>query len=84
MRANDKNSTRARRSIANLDDRKNAASDPGSGDPHGRRMPHYKNDLLEDEEEAALDHVQVSGIGDVAEDGKVSTNDHPAKHRPSH
>jgi len=40
-----KNSTRAGRSIDNLDDRRNAVpTDPGQGSPHGRRMPHYNDE----------------------------------------
>lgn len=40
-----KNSTRAGRSIDNLDDRRNAVpTDPGQGSPHGRRMPHYSKE----------------------------------------
>jgi len=41
-----KNSTRAGRSIDNLDDRRNAVpKDPGHGSPHGRRMPHYDKEI---------------------------------------
>jgi hypothetical protein len=76
----DKNSTRAGRSIDNLDDRKNrVATDPGEGTPHGRKMPRYRDEILEEEEKAALDHVQVSGIGDVAEDGKIVETKQPAR-----
>jgi hypothetical protein len=40
------NSTRAGRSIDNLDDRRNAVpTDPGHGSPHGRRMPHYDKEI---------------------------------------
>jgi hypothetical protein len=81
MDRNDKNSTRAGRSIANLDDRKNPApTDPGQGSPHGRRMPHYSDEAREAEENAALDHVQVSAIGDIAEDGEIVGTDDPQKH----
>jgi hypothetical protein len=78
---NDKNSTRAGRSIDNLDDRKNPTPvDPGARSPHGRKMPHYRDDILEEEENAALDHVQVSGIGDVAEDGHIVPTDQTPQH----
>jgi hypothetical protein len=71
-----KNSTRAGRSIDNLDDRKNAvATDPGQGSRHGRRTPRYKDDVLAEEQKAALDHVQVSGTGDVSEDGRIVRDD---------
>jgi hypothetical protein len=73
-----KNSTRAGRSIDNLDDRKNRKANPGEGDPHGDREPDYEDDILEDEEKAALDHVQISGVGDIAEDGEV-VGDQPAE-----
>ena len=70
--ADDKNATRAGRTIDNLDDRKNDLPiDPGAGSSHGRKMPHYRDEILEKEETAALDHVQVSGIGDVAQDGQT-------------
>jgi hypothetical protein len=40
------NSTRAGRSIDNLDDRRNAVpTDPGQGSPHGRRTPHYDKEI---------------------------------------
>jgi hypothetical protein len=72
MDRKDKNSTRAGRSIDNLDDRKNAVpTDPGQGSRHGRRMPRYSNEILEGEEDAALDHVQVSAVGDIAGDGEI-------------
>jgi hypothetical protein len=64
------NSTRAGRSIENLDKPKNTAIDPGQGDAHGRKMPHYKDDAVVKDAEEAFDHVQVSGIGDVTEDGR--------------
>jgi hypothetical protein len=71
-----KNSTRAGRSIDNLDDRKNAVTtDPGQGSRHGRETPRYKDEILEDEEKAALDHVQVSGVGDVSQDGTITGED---------
>jgi hypothetical protein len=35
------NSTRAGRSIDNLDRKNPVPVDPGQGSPHGRRMPHY-------------------------------------------
>lgn len=74
--ATNQNATRAGRSIENLDDRKNAvAVDPGQGSPHGRRTPRAKDDILIDEEKAALDHVQVSGVGDIAEDGEIVDED---------
>jgi hypothetical protein len=80
VKMNDKNSTRAGRSIENTDDRKNPVPvDPGENSPHGRRMPHYRDDILEDEENAALDHVQVSGIGDIAEDSVVPDPVRPTK-----
>jgi hypothetical protein len=81
MDRNSKNSTRAGRSIDNLDDRKNPVpTDPGQGSPHGRRMPHYSDEILEAEEDAALDHVQVSAVGDIAEDGETVVTDDPQKH----
>jgi hypothetical protein len=84
MGRNDKNSTRAGRSIDNLDDRKNASpTDPGQGRPHGRRMPHYSDEILENEENAALDHVQVSAVGDIAEDGKIIVTGDPQKRSPN-
>jgi hypothetical protein len=64
------NSTRAGRSIENLDRPKNTAIDPGQGDAHGRKMPRYKDDAVIKEAKDALDHVQVSGIGDMTEDGR--------------
>jgi hypothetical protein len=64
------NSTRAGRSIENLDKPKNTAIDPGQGDAHGRKMPRYKDDIVIKEAKDALDHVQVSGIGDMTEDGR--------------
>jgi hypothetical protein len=80
MNRNDKNATRAGRSIDNLDDRKNSVpTDPGQGSPHGRRMPHYSDEILEDEKNAALDHVQVSAVGDVAENGKIVATGDPQK-----
>jgi hypothetical protein len=80
MGMNDKNSTRAGRSIDNLDDRKNPVpTDPGQASPHGRRMPHYSDEILEDEEKSALDHVQVSAVGDIAEDGEAVETDDPQK-----
>jgi hypothetical protein len=81
MSQNDKNSTRAGRSIDNLDDRKNPVpTDPGQGSPHGRETPRYSQEILETEENAALDHVQVSAIGDVAEDGEIVVTGDPRKH----
>jgi hypothetical protein len=81
MDRNDKNSTRAGRSIDNLDDRRNPSpTDPGQGSPHGRRMPHYSDEILEDEENTALDHAQVSAVGDIAEDGKTVATGGPRKH----
>jgi hypothetical protein len=83
MDRNDKNSTRAGRSIENLDNPKNTPIDPGSGSAHGRRMPDYKNDIIVREQTAALDHVQVSAIGDQVENGVIvpdrSTKKRPAK-----
>ncbi len=63
------NSTRAGRSIENLDKPKNTAIDPGQGDAHGRKIPRYKDDVVVKEGKDALVHVQVSGIGDMTEDG---------------
>ncbi len=63
------NSTRAGRSIENLDKPKNTAIDPGQGDAHGRKMPRFQDDVIAKEAKDALDHVQVSGIGDMTEDG---------------
>jgi hypothetical protein len=82
--ATNENSTRAGRSIENLDDRKNAvATDPGSGTTHGRAMPRYKDDILIEEETAALDHVQVSNIGDIGEGGHVlETDETPPDKKP--
>ncbi len=70
MAADDLNSTRAGRSIENLDRPKHTAIDPGDGSPHGRKTPRYKDDIVITETKDALDHVQVSGIGDIAEDGR--------------
>ncbi len=70
MMGDNLNSTRAGRSIENLDRPKNTAIDPGQGNPHGRKMPHYKDDIVVKEATDALDHVQVSGIGDMTEDGQ--------------
>jgi hypothetical protein len=70
MAGNHLNSTRAGRSIENLDKPKNTAIDPGQGSPHGRKMPRYKDDIVVEEAKDALDHVQVSGIGDMTEDGR--------------
>jgi hypothetical protein len=73
---NDRNSTRAGRGIDNLDDRKNPTPvDPGAGSPHGRKTPQYRDEILKDEENAALDHMQVSGIGDIAEDHEAVMTD---------
>ncbi len=73
-----KNSTRAGRSIDNLDDRKGRKENPGDGDPTGNPEPDYSDDILQYEENAALDHVQVSDTGDIAEDGESVGNDLPA------
>jgi hypothetical protein len=54
------NSTRAGRSIENLDDRKNAvATDPGHGSRHGRRTPRYKDEAMIAAEKAARDRMQA-------------------------
>jgi hypothetical protein len=84
MDRNDKNSTRAGRSIDNLDDRKNPSpTDPGQSSPHGRRMPHYSDEILEDEENTALDHAQVNVTGDIAEDGESVVTGGPQKRSPN-
>ncbi len=49
------NSTRAGRSIENLDRPKNTAIDPGQDDAHGRKMPRYKDDIIVEETKDALD-----------------------------
>ena len=67
----ERNSSRAGRSIDNLDDRRLGTADPGAGDPHGNRMPDYKTDILQDEQNAALDRVPVSGIADVAPEDEI-------------
>jgi len=74
------NSTRAGRSIENLDKPKNTAIDPGQGNPHGRKMPRYKDDIVVTEAKDALDHVQVSGIGDMTEDGREVQTAENRKH----
>lgn len=81
MTQNDRNSTRAGRSIGNLDDRKSGSTDPGSGSPHGRKTPDYENDIRVGEQTAALDHIQVSGIGDVTEDGRIKPTASTPKRR---
>ena len=61
-----RNSTRAGRSIENLDDRRNAvAINPGENSRHGRRTPRYEDEVLEEAEKAAHDLVQVRGAGDA-------------------
>jgi hypothetical protein len=70
MAADHLNSTRAGRSIDNLDKPKHTAIDPGSGTSHGRKTPRYADEVVAKEGKDALDHVQVSGIGDIAEDGR--------------
>jgi hypothetical protein len=75
MPERDLNSTRAGRSIDYLDNRRGTVTDPGSGDPHGNRMPKFENEILEKEATDALDHVQVSAIADVAPDGKVTIDE---------
>jgi hypothetical protein len=69
------NSTRAGRSIVNLDDRRRATTNPGNDDKTGNEMPHYEDEILEEQETAALDHVQVSAIADEAEDGETSVDE---------
>ena len=51
------NSTRAGRSIENLDKPKDTAIDPGRGSAHGRKMPRYQDDIVVAEAKDALDHV---------------------------
>ena len=70
MAADHLNSTRAGRSIENLDKPKHTSIDPGSGTAHGRKVPRYEDDVVAQEGKDALVHVQVSGIGDIAEDGR--------------
>ena len=82
MAHNDKNSTRTGRSIENLDNPKNTPIDPGSGSAHGRRTPEYKDDIIVQEQKAALDHVQVSALGDQLENGTI-VSDHSTKKRPA-
>jgi hypothetical protein len=77
MADDDLNSTRAGRSIENLDDRKGRKANPGDVDPTGKPEPDYSDDILEYEENAALDHVQISGVGDIAADGETVYNDLP-------
>lgn len=71
MTIENKDANRTGRAIENLDDRRDPNTNPGDRDRHGNRMPDHNKDILETEEEAALDHVQVSGTGDVAEDGEI-------------
>jgi hypothetical protein len=50
-------------------------------------MPHYSDEILAGEEDAALDHVQVSAGGDNVEDGETAItggrqkNDRPNRPR---
>ncbi len=68
------NSTRAGRSIDNLDNAKDVTN-PGNGDPHGNRMPKYEKEMLEEEATDALAHIQVSAIADKTEGGKVTLDE---------
>ena len=40
-----------------------------------RQAPRGKAGIPAEEEQAALDHVQVSGVGDVVEDGGIIDED---------
>jgi hypothetical protein len=73
MTAENLNSTRAGRSIDNLDDRGSGTTGAG-GEKTGNEMPSEKDEVLEEQETEALDHVQVSAIGDVAEDGEIEAD----------
>ena len=41
----------------------------------GRPAPRGKTGIPAEEKQAALDHVQVSGVGDVVEDGGIIDED---------
>jgi hypothetical protein len=75
MAPDNANATRAGRTIDNLDDRGSPTANPGDKDKTGNEMPDFEDDILETEEKAALDHVQVSGIADVAESGEISRDE---------
>jgi hypothetical protein len=75
MASKNANATRSGRTIENLDDRGKGAANPGNKDPHGRKMPHDADNIIEDEANAALEHVQTSGIADVDQDGTVSVDE---------
>ncbi len=75
MKTKNPNADRSGRTIENLDDRKNPAANPGAKDPHGRKMPDYADDIVQNEANAALKHVQTSGIADVDQDGTISVDE---------
>ena len=50
-----------------------APKDNASG--AGRQAPRGKTGIPVEEKQAALDHVQVSGVGDVVEDGGIIDED---------
>ena len=66
MGSDHKNVTRTFRRIDSLDDRKDTSAGEGNGLRQGRRAPGYSDDARV---KAALDHVQVSGIGDITVGG---------------
>jgi hypothetical protein len=75
MASKNSNATRSGRTIENLDDRGKGTANPGNEDSHGRKMPRYADDVIEDEANAALQHVQTSGIDDVDQGGAVSVDE---------
>jgi hypothetical protein len=75
MGSKNANATRSGRTIESLDDRGKGTANPGNKDRDGRKMPHYKDDVVEDQANAALKHVQTSGIADVDQDGTVSVDE---------
>jgi hypothetical protein len=46
-----------------------------SGTRPARQTPRGRSEIPAEEEQAALDHVQVSGVGDVTEDGGIVDED---------
>jgi hypothetical protein len=54
---------------------------PGKSKTAQRKAPLSNSPGLVAEETAALDHVQVSAVGDVSESGKVVGVDRPQKKR---
>ena len=54
-----------------------------NGTGAGRRAPRGKSGIPAEEKEAALDHVQVSGVGDVVEDGGIIDEDGKRVRKPA-